>query len=584
MARRPPRPARIPESEGEPAAGTSFEPGAESDHIEESATGPQRDPAASVARRNARPTAIGPSGGLAAKRVAAAAAAAGAAAAGVAEPAAIGTDASIATAEAATVAVSSGAASAAAFAVNVAIAATNAARAAHRLEANPGVTNGAAPPAAGQPVTVQSYRRAPAKVSPYIIRARAEAADWDPTSGMNASGAESTVPTTDNPNRRYMRRQSPDPADRPLAPVESQGRDRPAPLFSNEGIVRQAEARRRRRLIGPFGGFAATIFGAGAALGHSGESGRPTAPVLVDDPGEVILVAATPDFDPRGRPRPTTHHRLTGLLLAMVTLVFAVAAVGLTAALPPSDKASTASAGSATSQLQAGVNPNGPLDAASTAPAAEDTSVLPSGLVLGDDPLPPGATRRPVQPGIARTPAPTATVSRTAGPSQTAPGSSASQTAPGSSASPPPTRAPTPTPPAAPTPTPTPTRSPTPTPVPTPSPTAVMFTLVYSVAPPAVAPGNGHFYVASLPGATCRLHRLPVTGDNVSRTSNPFTTDKSSGWADILWGALWPATPTSVTAKFYGFCTAAAPDTRTAQSDYVSVQWPPRASPTPTPS
>jgi hypothetical protein len=110
-----------------------------------------------------------------------------------------------------------------------------------------------------------------------------------------------------------------------------------------------------------------------------------------------------------------------------------------------------------------------------------------------------------------------------------------------------------------------------------------MFTLVYSVAPPAVAPGNGLFYVASLPGATCRLHRLPVTGDNVSRTSNSFTTD-SSGWAYILWGALWPTTPTAVTARFYGYCTAHSPDTRTAQSDYVSVQWPPRASPTPSPS
>ena len=89
--------------------------------------------------------------------------------------------------------------------------------------------------------------------------------------------------------------------------------------------------------------------------------------------------------------------------------------------------------------------------------------------------------------------------------------------------------------------------------------------------------------VASLPGATCRLHRLPVTGDNVSRTSNSFTTD-SSGWAYILWGALWPTTPTAVTARFYGYCTAHSPDTRTAQSDYVSVQWPPRASPTPSPS
>ena len=499
------------------------------------------------------------------------------------------------TAAAAVDAPSSSGAAAAASAVGAAIAATNAAMAAHRLEAAAGVASGVPAAPGPPPVAIQGYRRAPARYSPNIIRAPRSEADAGeghlPAAGSAAPAVEPALAAADDPNGRYMRRDAPASTDGRLGPVAraagsvdfpSDGRTLPAPLFSNEGIFRQAEARRRRRLPGPLGAAAATIFGAGTALGHNRGSERPDRPTLLDDPSEVMLATVSPDFDPRRSPGRQTHHRLTGAILAAVTLVFAVAAVGLTAALPPSPRDPATTASSGTSPNLAAVDPSSRPDDTATVPAAEDTSVLPSGMMIGDDPLPPGATRKPTKPVPARTPAPTtiATVSGTIGPSPAEPVASTPTLPPSAGPSPSPTRTPTPTPSQTATPTLVPTPTPTPTPIPTPTPTPAMFTLVYSVAPPAVAPGNGLFYVASLPGASCRLHRLPVAGDNVSRSSNAFPTD-SSGWAYISWGASWPATSTAVTATFYGYCTAAAPDSRTAKSDNVSVQWPPKASPTP---
>ena len=117
-----------------------------------------------------------------------------------------------------------------------------------------------------------------------------------------------------------------------------------------------------------------------------------------------------------------------------------------------------------------------------------------------------------------------------------------------------------------------------------------MFVEVSSITPPTTVPGNGLFWVASLPGASCRLYRRAVTGDNILRFTTQFTVDltgSQAGWAYLAWGSTWPVIPAGVTYTFYATCTAAAPDSRTATSPDVTAAWPPKvtappATPTPT--
>ena len=101
-----------------------------------------------------------------------------------------------------------------------------------------------------------------------------------------------------------------------------------------------------------------------------------------------------------------------------------------------------------------------------------------------------------------------------------------------------------------------------------------MFALIYEATPPTVSPGNGTFYVGSLPGASCRLYRLPVTGDSTLRRSGAFTID-STGWYLGAWGSSWPVS--NVTVSVYATCTAAA----SATSPTVLVLWPAHATPSP---
>jgi hypothetical protein len=108
-----------------------------------------------------------------------------------------------------------------------------------------------------------------------------------------------------------------------------------------------------------------------------------------------------------------------------------------------------------------------------------------------------------------------------------------------------------------------------------------MFAVVGYVMPPSVSPGDGKFAVGSLPEASCRLWRLPVSGDNYLRRSSAFPTG-ADGWAYVWWGSSWPIS--NVTVTVYATCTAALPDTRTAQSANVTALWPPKASPTPSPT
>ncbi len=623
MARRPTRPPSHPESPDEPPAEmpasapsdaqASIESEASPDTTVPKAAGqPQSSAKGPSVQRPGRPATGGLSGGFASRRVAAAAAAAGAAASGStapipsaavpgAEP--VGTPASsdpepaVAASGLATTVETpppipasaaaagpapryttpGGAAAAAAFAVSAALAATNAARAAQRGRGEAGATGepatapGASPAVGVPPAVVQGYQRPPAKESPSIIRARHDESDAM-VEGPASGPPEPATPNAESPHQRYVRRPTPDTVGVPEVPgIVRAAADtggvtvQPPPLFSNEGIVREAQSRGRARYFGPLGGVAAGLAAVGTALGHNGGPDRHTQ-TLVAGPDEILVISTSPDFDRKGNPRPRTHHRKTGAMLAALTLILAIVAVAFTAALPPVDRGPDATGSPGTSPKRAAVVPSHFVDSSSTGQAPEDTSAWPSGMVLGDESLPPGATRQPGK-TTTRTPAPP----NKPGPSPTPPGLTNS-TPPGSSAYP----SSTPTG----TPTPTPTHSPThsPTPVPTPTPTPEMFTLVYSVSPPAVSPGDGTFYVASLPHASCNMYRLAASGDNHLRKSKLFSTD-DSGWAYVMWGASWNIS--NVTVTIYAKCTAATPDTRTAQAANVTAHWPPKASPTP---
>lgn len=150
-------------------------------------------------------------------------------------------------------------------------------------------------PPAPAPVTIQDYHRPPPKESPYIIRASVCELDTvtPPFDASTATAVPATVPVpspaVEEPNRRYMR----PTGDAPDVPGiiraghddQAEAMPKPAPLFSNEGIVREAEARHRGRLLGPIGGLVAALPAAGAALGHRRDSSQPEVETILADSG-----------------------------------------------------------------------------------------------------------------------------------------------------------------------------------------------------------------------------------------------------------------------------------------------------------
>jgi hypothetical protein len=101
-----------------------------------------------------------------------------------------------------------------------------------------------------------------------------------------------------------------------------------------------------------------------------------------------------------------------------------------------------------------------------------------------------------------------------------------------------------------------------------------------------VAGQNGNFYVQSLTGATCQLHRGPVPGDNVQQDSKTFLITRADGWFNAAWGSAWK-TIGGQTITAWATCSSSGyPD---AQSADVTAVWPyppatpPPATPTPPP-
>jgi hypothetical protein len=112
-----------------------------------------------------------------------------------------------------------------------------------------------------------------------------------------------------------------------------------------------------------------------------------------------------------------------------------------------------------------------------------------------------------------------------------------------------------------------------------------MFAEVDQPTPPTWAGNDGTFWVASLPGASCRL--FMTVGGSVRAQSKLFTITIGGdldGWFFASWGANWPSDVATETVSVYATCTPPAPDPRPAATSVpVPVVWPPYA-PTPPPA
>ncbi len=450
---------------------------------------------------------------------------------------------------------------------------------------------------------------------PGIIRAHPNSAQPAPP----IAGPDAAAPNED-PNARYMRPSS--PAAQIAGPVQYQetaalvpGIVRapcveeqtafgpaagPEPLFSNEGAVRRAAARRRGGIVGPVAGLAAAAGEVGTALGHSLGSHFPGSQASIGSPALSSRDPRMPEVD-RNR---QTGRRARTLGAMLVVGVAAAIVIGIVA----------------TSTLLPAVNIDGPVTSPSRQPLdllADGTvgpgrtggpTLGPDGMVVSvDDSLPPGATHRPVagpvaavtpQPPImpcvtAPSPSPTVVPSASASASATASASASPTLQPTPTPVPTPCSTPVPTPaptlrpgttrPPAPTaaPTPKPTPAPTPTPIPTPSPTAPVnfaefepsgwswggYTAVYS----AQLGQNLTIVIGGLATASCKLSS---TASGATRTSViPGTFPEENVIIIPNWGSGWAAGTYTLTVV----CTLNADKATATQT--VSITAPPAATP-----
>jgi hypothetical protein len=443
------------------------------------------------------------------------------------------------------------------------------------------------------PVTDGGNVRPPDREVPDLIRAsRVEPEDEVPDEVADDLTISPLVPlpppsATDASARRYMRPVPDVPGIiRASREEEALAEDlaKPAPIFSNEGIVRAAAARHRNRVLAPIADLGGVLLDAGSALGHGIASSIPGAKAAVASPGASTRVAS-PDFDKYGNPRRSKGNRRALALVGIVGVIIALLA--------------------ASYMFLPGPDLNGfpliPNSSNDTKDVIGDRTADPNdpdGIAIGDASGGPNggrASRAPTSSYLpycdeaVPTPIPTPTPSVT----------------PTSSSSTSPTPTPTPTP--KPTPTPCQTRrprataiaggsasagptgpatvtaSPTASPTPTPSPTpVVMFAdLNDPIIVPAAAGFNGRFDVWSLTGAICVLHRGPVPGDTVQKNSNPFTVTRADGYFGAGWGASW-GTIGGQTITAWVTCTLAGYPPAT--SGNVTAVWPypppPTASPT----
>jgi hypothetical protein len=272
--------------------------------------------------------------------------------------------------------------------------------------------------------------------------------------------------------------------------------------------------------------------------------------------------SAWPDFDEYGNPRQPGGSRRRALGAMLFVGFFGILFLGIVLVwiLP------------APNNIAAGPTPNGSGNVAvATGPNAQngqngnggptlDPTPNPSDLDLGDQSLPPGATRRPATPKppvITAPPMPAPTVAASATTIST------------------PVATTTSTPVATRTSTPSPTVTPTPAPTPTPS---APF-LDTTVAPPAPVGTSVTFRIIFVPNATCYLTRTPKPGTPGSpRNSATFKTAVSDGGAWINWGSTAPA------GNYFISATCTAPGGTAKTSAAMSFSWVVLPTPTHTPT
>jgi hypothetical protein len=388
---------------------------------------------------------------------------------------------------------------------------------------------------------------------------------------------------TDDSDRRYMRPVPDVPGIiRASREEEALAEDlaKPAPIFSNEGIVRAAAARHRNRVLAPIADLGGALLDAGSALGHGISSNIPGAKVAVASPGASARVAS-PDFDKYGNPRRSKGNRRALALVGIAGVIIALVAASYMflpgpdlngfPLIPNSSNDTKDVIGDRTANPDdpdgiaigdASGGPNG--GRASRAPTS---SYLPYCNESVPTPTPtPTPTATPSS-SASPTPTPTPTPRPTPTPCQTRRPAATHSAGPGGSAT------------AAPTGAATVTASPTPTPTPTP---VVMFAdLNDPIIVPAAAGSNGRFDVWSLTGASCTLHRGPVPGDNVQKNSLPFIVTRADGYFGAGWGRLWTTIGGQTITAWVTCSLSGYPD---ATSGNVTAVWPypppPTASPT----
>jgi hypothetical protein len=318
-----------------------------------------------------------------------------------------------------------------------------------------------------------------------------------------------------------------------------------APVFSNEGKIRQAEVRRRSRILGPVAGVLGALSIAGIALGRGLGSHLPGAKTAATRSSLSPLEAGSADFDRSGTPRVSggRRRRTVGAMLLAGLLGVVVLGFGPAAILP-------LLASNTAPSRSPGAQSNVALGDASTQPvgsSAPIASAAPSGVVVGDNSLTPDAMT------------PSTAVLGTTGTPRPTPKLTAAPTLPPTSA-PAPTRTPaaTPTATSAPTPTRTPAATPTATPAATPAVNFVTFepTGTYSV----LRGTNFTFIIDGLGGARCTLSSNPHRSGAPMPTTVPGTAPQVNTITLSSWGMNWPVGPYTVTAT----CTLTGYPTATA--------------------
>ena len=378
--------------------------------------------------------------------------------------------------------------------------------------AAPGSPDPAASPApitpTNPPVTVQGYVRAPGREIAGLIRARREEAEAGapaPASPALASLEPITAGPGD-PARRYMRPDQDVPGivrAIPAAEGTLAESAKPAPLFANEGIVRQYEVRPRGRVPGPVVGIFTALLAAGSVLGH-GLSGARTA-ITRGGFGQARAtggpalgqVSGSLEFDRHGNRRTGgRRRRRAGAMLLVGILGVAVFAIAMTSVMPPapSNSIRSSSPGATSNGVIADATAQSTATPTATPTVAPttDATAAPSNLLVED-----------------ASPAPVATLRPTAKPMAVPP--------------PKPTAVPQPKPTAVPTPAPTATPTPSPTLIPTPVPTAVPSTPTVRTEEhsPLTVGTSYHLHVSYIPNSQCSLNIVYSSGSPTRRPPAP---------------------------------------------------------------